>query len=462
MAVGLDADLAALLPLGAGVNEAGHLTLAGLDVAELAARFGTPLYVYDEDTIRAACRAYVDAFTRAHGAHVHYAAKAYLAPWLCRLLREEGLGLDVVSGGELHVALASGVPAAAIRLHGNNKPPDELREAVAAGVGRIVVDNHDELCLLAEIATRMASQQSCEVETRHAGASARTGTARRVPILLRLSPGVAVHTHEHLQTGQLDSKFGLPIATGDALAAVRAALDSPVLDLRGYHAHVGSGAMTPEPIVEGLRRLLSFAREAHAVTGYWPSEVCPGGGLGVAYVRGERALPVRDLAEAIFAAVAQAAVPAGLVPPTISVEPGRSIVGRAGVALYTVGARKEIAGVRRYVSVDGGMADNIRPALYGARYTPLAATRMTAPSAGLFTVAGRYCESGDVLVHDAELPALEPGDLLALPAAGAYCLPMSSGYNAAPRPAVVSVKDGAARLVQRRGTYDDLLTYEVT
>lgn len=460
MSAALDADLAALLPLGAAVNEAGHLTLSGVDVAELAARFGTPLYVYDEDTIRAACRAYVDAFTRAHDAHVHYASKAYLAPWLCHLLREEGLGLDIVSGGELHVALSSGVPAAAIRLHGNNKLPGELRDAVAAGVGRIVVDNHDELRLLAEIAVQMASKQSYAVEMRHAGASARAGTARRVPILLRLSPGVAVHTHEHLQTGLLDSKFGLPIATGDALAAVRAALDSPVLELRGYHAHVGSGAMTPEPIVEGLRRLLSFAHEAHAATGYWPSEVCPGGGLGVAYVRGERALPVGELAEAIFAAVARVAVPPGMAPPTVSVEPGRSIVGRAGVTLYTVGARKEIADVRRYVSVDGGMADNIRPALYGARYTPLAATRMAAPSAGLFTVAGRYCESGDVLVRDTELPVLEPGDLLALPAAGAYCLPMSSAYNAALRPAVVVVRGGTARLVQRRGDYADLLRFD--
>lgn len=458
----LDAGLAALLPRGAAVNAAGHLTLGGIDVAELAARFGTPLYLYDDATIRAACRAYVAAFTHAHDAHVHYASKAYLAPWLCHLLREEGLGLDVVSGGELHVALASGVPAAEIRLHGNNKLPGELRDAVAAGVGRIVVDNYDELRLLAEIAAEVSGRRRYGVEMPRASTSERAGAGRRVPILLRLSPGVAAHTHEHLQTGLLDSKFGLPIVTGDALAAVRDALAAPALELRGYHAHVGSGAMNPQPIVEGLRRLLTFAREAHAATGYWPAEVCPGGGLGIAYERGERALPVEELAKAIFAAVAAAEVPSGMAPPVISVEPGRSVVGRAGVALYTVGARKDIAGVRRYVSVDGGMADNIRPALYGARYTALAATRMTAPTAGLFTVAGRYCESGDVLVREAALPALEPGDLLALPAAGAYCLAMSSGYNAAPRPAVVVVKDGAARLAQRRGTYDDLLMYDVT
>jgi len=440
-----DSDLAAILPLGALVDEAGRLVLGGIDVAELAARFGTPLYVYDEETIRAACRAYTNAFARhdpGNHNHVHYAAKAYLAPWLCHILREEGLGLDVVSGGELHVALAGGVPASAIRLHGNNKPPGELREALAVGVGRIVVDNADELRLLDKLAT---------------------AAERRAPILLRLSPGVEAHTHHYLQTGLLDSKFGFPIAAPDddpsrgaALRAVREALSLRGLDLRGYHAHVGTGLFEPAPIAESVRRLLSFAHLARRQTGYWPGELSPGGGLGIAYERGERPPSVAALAEAIARALGD-----GDPPLAVSVEPGRSIVGRAGVALYTAGARKTIEGVRCYVSVDGGMADNIRPALYGARYTALAATRMREPAAHTITVAGRYCESGDILVRDAPLPDLMPGDLLAIPAAGAYCLPMSSAYNGALRPAVVVVRDGVARLVQRRGTYDDLLAYDL-
>jgi len=440
-----DPDLTAILPLGALVDDAGHLVLGGVDVAALAARFGTPLYVYDEETIRAACRAYTNAFIHRYPSnhnHVHYAAKAYLAPWLCRVLREEGLGLDVVSGGELHVALAGGVPASAIRLHGNNKPPGELREALAVGVGRIVVDNADELRLLDEVAT---------------------ASGRRAAILLRLSPGVEAHTHQYLQTGLLDSKFGFPIASpdgdvsrGDALRAVREVLSLHRLDLRGYHAHVGTSLFEPEPIAESVRRLLAFAHLARRQTGYWPAELSPGGGLGIAYERDERPPSVTALAEAIAGALSDANP-----PPAVSVEPGRSIVGRAGVALYTVGARKTIEGVRRYVSVDGGMADNIRPALYGARYTALAATRMREPAMHTITVAGRYCESGDILVRDALLPALMPDDLLAIPAAGAYCLPMSSAYNGALRPAVVVVRDGAARLVQRRGTYDDLLAYDL-
>ena len=432
----VDSDLAPMLPLDAAVSPDGHLILGGVDVAELAARFGTPLYVYDEATIRAACRAYVAAFTRERPANgVHYAAKAYLAPWLCRVLHDEGLGLDVVSGGELHVALTAGIPAAEIRLHGNNKLPGELRDAVAAGVGRIVVDNLDELRLLAEVAT----SADC-----------------RVAILLRLTPDVDMHTHAYMHTGLTDSKFGLPIASGEALDAVRRALQAPALELRGYHAHVGSNAQEPDPIVEGARQLLSFARTAREATGYWPAELSPGGGLGIAYTRDERAPDPHALAQAVFAALA------GADPlPAVSVEPGRSIIGRAGVALYTVGTQKAIPGVRHYMAVDGGMADNIRPALYGAQYTPLAATRMHEPPVGVVTVAGRYCESGDVLARDVALPRLHAGDLLAFPAAGAYCLPMSSAYNAALRPAVVVVAGGTPRLVSRRGTLDDLLAYEV-
>ncbi len=433
----LDPTLVDLLPLGAAVDATGCLTLGGVSVAELAARFGTPLYVYDDGTIRAACRAYRDVFTTEQvGNSVHYASKAYLAPWLCRLLGEEGMDLDVVSGGEWFIAQAAGFPAAPMRLHGNNKGVDELRLAMDAGAGCIVVDNHDELRLLAEMAE---------------------AAGRRVPVLLRLSPGVEAHTHEYLQTGLLDSKFGLPIATGDALQAVQYVMKAAALDLRGYHMHVGTGLTALEAITEGVRRVVQFAQEARAQTGYWPREISAGGGLGIAYLRGEHAPSVRALGDAIARGLT------GAEPrPAVSVEPGRSIVGRAGVALYTVGTRKRIAGVRDYVSVDGGMADNIRPALYRAEYTALAATRMNDRAVAPVTVAGRYCESGDILVRDAPLPALEPGDLLAIPAAGAYCLPLSSQYNGALRPAVVVVRDGEARLVQRRGVFTDLLTYDVT
>jgi len=433
----LDPTLVDLLPLDAAVDATGCLTLGGVSVAELATRFGTPLYVYDEGTIRAACRAYHDVFTTEQpGNRVHYASKAYLAPWLCRLLDEEGMHLDVVSGGEWFIAQAAGFPAARMRLHGNNKGAAELRMALDAGAGGIVVDNHDELSLLAEMAA---------------------AAGRRVAVLLRLSPGVEAHTHEYLQTGLLDSKFGLPIATGDALQALRCALMAPALDLRGYHMHVGTGLATCEAITEGVRRVVHFAQEARVQTGYWPREISAGGGLGITSLRGERAPSVRALGAAIARGLA------GAEPrPAVSVEPGRSIVGRAGVALYTVGTRKHIAGVRDYVAVDGGMADNIRPALYRAEYTALAATRMDDRVVAPVTVAGRYCESGDILVRDAPLPALEPGDLLALPAAGAYCLPLSSQYNGALRPAVVVVRGGEVRLVQRRGVVADLLTYDVT
>ncbi len=435
----LDADVAALLPHGAAVDERGVLVLGGVDVTTLAARFGTPLYIYDEDAIRVACRSYINAFVRGSPAnHVHYASKAYLAPWLCRVLRDEGLGLDVVSGGELHVALSSGAPAHDIRLHGNNKEHGEIRDALDASVGCIAVDGLDELRLVSEAARGL-----------------------QAPVMLRFALGVQVETHPYLQTSLLDGKFGVPLAGegdpgADARAIVRAALTLPNLDLRGYHAHVESNLFDPAPVALTMRHLIALSRGLYEETGYWPAELCPGSGLGVAMVRGERAPAVEALAEAVLKEVV------GAAPlPSVSVEPGRSIVGRAGVALYTVGACKDVEGVRRCVAVDGGMADNIRPALYDAAYTALPATKMTAPLVETVEVAGRYCESGDILVHAAPLPHLERGDLLALPGAGAYCLAMCSSYNGALRPAVVVVRNGEARLVQRRGSLADLLAYDI-
>ena len=419
----------------------GHLVIGGVTVPELVARFGTPLYVFDEATLRAQARRFRAAFEGAYArARVVYAAKAYLSPVIVAMLWEEGLGLDVVSGGELYAGLAAGIPAEAITFHGNNKGEEELREALAAGVGLIAVDSLSELGLLGRLA-------------------ADRGT--RVPLLLRLNPGIDVHTHAKIRTGALDSKFGLPVATGDAAAAVARVLAEPGLELVGYHAHVGSQVFEADAVARTLTVLLNFAvamRDRHGVV---PRVVSPGGGFGVAYEDGQEEAPVEAWAKTAAATLTERCHRHGLPLPELTVEPGRAIVGPAGVALYRVGTIKEIAGVRRYAAVDGGMADNIRPTLYGARYAAALANR---PDTGVpepVTIAGKYCESGDVLIEEATLPPLERGDVLAVPAAGAYCLPMASNYNLSTRPAVVLVGDGEARLIRRRETYADLLACDV-
>lgn len=433
--------LQSILPVTAGVNAAGHLTLGGCDAVELAREYGTPLYVFDEATLRGQCRAFAGAFTgRYPRTMVAYAAKAYAGVAVLRLVAEEGLGLDVVSGGELATALAAGFPPDRMHLHGNNKAPAELREALAAGIGRIVVDNLDELALLERIAAE------------------RGGAA---DILLRLSPGVDPHTHDKITTGILDTKFGMSIQTGDAAMAVERALASPSLNLLGYHCHIGSQVFEQESYVETVDKMLGFAAAMRDRHGYAPEEFSPGGGYAVQYVQGSPAPEPDVYAELVVDALHAACERHGLPLPRLFVEPGRSIVARAGVALYTVGARKVIPGVRTYVSVDGGMSDNIRPAIYDAKYEALVADRATAEPDETVTVAGKYCESGDILIRDIALAGPRADDILAIPASGAYCVPMSSNYNAALRPAIVFVKDGAARLVRRRETYEDLVRAEM-
>jgi diaminopimelate decarboxylase len=435
----------AVLPRSSTVTPTGHLFIGGCDTLDLAARFGTPIYLYDEAEIRTACRSYLAALVTPWPANsVHYAAKAYLSPWLCRVLVAEGLALDVVSGGELYVALAAGVPPRRIRLHGNNKSSVELEEGCRAGIGAVVIDNLAEIDLLAGICRRLG---------------------RRQPVLLRLAPGITAHTHTYLQTGAPDSKFGLALACGMAAEAVERCLAArDWLDLRGYHTHIGTQILEVEPFALAAAALARFAAEMDALHGYWPAEVSPGGGLAAPYTPDEVVPSPAMLAAAIMAPLQAVATARGRPLPAVSVEPGRSIVSRAGVALYTVGGVKDIAGIRRYVLIDGGMADNIRPPLYGARYTILAAGRAGTAMEGSHpvTVAGRYCESGDVLATDIALPALHGGDLLAVACAGAYCLPMSSSYNMALRPAVVVVHRGRARLVERRATYADLLALDVS
>ncbi|MGH2391702.1 MAG: diaminopimelate decarboxylase, partial [Chloroflexota bacterium] len=367
----------------------------------------------------------------------HYAGKAYLAPWLLRRLLALGMDLDACSESEMAMALRIGFPAERIRLHGNNKTKEALRAALRARIGAIVVDNIGELRRIANLSG-------------HEGAPAR--------IVLRLNPGIEAHTHEYLRTGGAGSKFGMAIQGGTAAEAVRFALDhAELLTLLGYHAHTGTQLLDTRPYVDLMDILLGFAHAMHKAHGFWPEQISPGGGPGITYTE-EQPLPLSDWLDVLLSTLPTD----GLPVPMLHVEPGRAVIGPAGVALYTVGDTKRTPGNQTYVLIDGGMADNIRPALYQAVYAAVPATRMGADAVNQVSVAGPFCESGDVLIREALLPDLQPGDLLAVPACGAYCLPMSSNYNGALRPAVVTVEAGIARLVQRRQTLDDLMAIDVS
>lgn len=431
------------LPGTAHVSPDGHLVISGCDGLELARRFGTPLWVLDEDHLRENCRAFRRAFGRADlfpgGAEVVYASKALLALALCRIADQEGLALDVVSGGELYTALAAGFPPERIHFHGNHKTPRELAEALEAGVGRFMVDNLEELDTLNALAR---GQQPAEV-------------------ILRLTPNVEPNTHDYIKTGQADSKFGFPIHTGQALDAVRRALASPHLTLRGLHCHIGSQIFETESHGLAAMALLDFAAEARGATGWEPAEINLGGGFAVRYNGHEQDPPSPDdYAVAISRAMMERAVEHGLAVPRLSIEPGRAIVAAAGWTLYTVGSVKDIPGTRTYVIVDGGMGDNPRPALYGARHEACLVHAADQTVDSLVTVAGRCCESGDILIRDLRLPRPAPGDILALSTTGAYNHAMSSNYNRLPRPAMVLVSGGGADLIVERETYADLVARE--
>ena len=429
-----------IFPIETTVDGAGHLTIGGCTTTDLAAQFGTPLYVFDEATLRAQCRSFLGEFRLRYPAtDAIYACKAFINKSLLRLLNEEGMGLDVVSGGELHAALAVDFPPERIYFHGNNKSRHELEQALQAGIGRIVVDNLDELALLSQLATKLG---------------------RRQGILLRVTPGIDPHTHRHTTTGVTDSKFGLPLASGMAASAVRQALASPSLDLLGLHCPLGSPIFEVEPYAEAVEVMAKFAADMQRECNFRWHEFSPGGGFAVQYVLERPAPPPAAYAQTIASALRAACRNHGLPEPRLIIEPGRAIVGRAGVALYTVGEVKDVPSVRTYVAVDGGMGDNIRPAIYGARYEAVVANRVTAEDDALVTICGKYCESGDVLVSDILLPQPRSGDLVAIPTSGAYCLAMSSQYNANPRPAVVMVRDGQARLIRRRETYADLIAWD--
>ncbi len=433
--------LKALLPRTAGRNEDDHLTLGGCDAVELAREFGTPLYVFDEADLRATCQEFLREFRRRHRqSSVVYAAKAYIGRALAALLAEEGLGLDVVSGGELAIARSVDFPMERVDFHGNNKSAQELREALEAGVGRIVVDNFHELLLLNDAAQALG---------------------RRQKVLLRVTPGVDPHTHAHISTGALDSKFGLPLAGGRAEEALVEALAAPGLEVVGLHCHVGSQIFEKEVYAKAIAIVVEFASRMRQRHGLELREFSPGGGFAIQYTREAPAPGITQYADTVVGTLKEECRKHSLPLPKLSVEPGRSLVGRAGVALYRVGSTKEVPGVRTYVAVDGGMADNIRPALYDAPYEALVANRLGEEPSERVTLAGKYCESGDVLVRDVDLPKLWAGDIIAIPDAGAYCLALASNYNCSLKPAIVMVKDGRARLVRRRETYEDLMRCDV-
>jgi len=421
------------------INNQGHLEIGGCDTVELARKFGTPLYVLDEQLFRQNCRDYYQAFTGQYDAGVMYAAKALLTLAICRLVEEERLGLDLVSGGELYTAIQAGFPMSRVYLHGNNKSPEELRLALEAGVGRFVVDNFYELEMLNHLAWENRTSAD---------------------IILRLTPGIEAHTHEYIKTGQIDSKFGLVIENGQALAGIKRALEMEHVVLRGLHCHIGSQIFELESYAHCSSVMLDFCAGLYRQTGWMAEELDLGGGLGIYYSGGDRPPGVREYADVIMKAVEEKARELGLAVPRVIVEPGRSICGPAGTTLYTVGAIKNIPGVRSYVAVDGGMGDNPRPALYQARYEAGVANKMTRPPAKTVSIAGKCCESGDMLIWDVELPAVEAGDILAVSCTGAYNYTMSMNYNRLPRPAMVLVNNGCADIILERETYEDLLCHD--
>ncbi len=430
-----------LFPVTAECSPQAHLTIGGCDVSELATTYGTPLYLFDEATLREQCRGFLQEFgSRYPDLAVLYASKAYINKSLAKLFAEEGLGLDIVSGGELAVAQAAGVPLERVYFHGNNKGPEELAMAVDLGVGRIVLDNFYEMETLESICQQLDKTQA---------------------VMVRITPGVDPHTHAYIATGATDSKFGFTLATGAAAEAIARAQSSPHLDLVGIHMHLGSQLFETSPYTDAIEGVIAFAAQMVREQGLRLQEFSPGGGYAVQYLPEQPAPSLARYAETVTGALKQACEQNNLPLPRMILEPGRSMVGRAGVAVYTVGASKDIPGVRKYVAVDGGMADNIRPALYSAQYDAAVANRMADPPAETVTIAGKYCESGDILIQEYHGPALQPGDLLALPASGAYCLAMASNYNLAPRPAVVMVNGGQARLIRRRETYQDLMQWDL-
>ena len=419
-------------------NAAGHLALGGADVPALAKEYGTPLYLMDEGAIRKACRAYTETMRRYYQGDflIAYASKAFCASYMYRVIAEEGMGADVVSGGELYTAHHAGFPMDRVYFHGNNKTAAEIRLALEYGVCRFVVDNEEELVLLNQIAGEMG---------------------KVAQISFRIKPGIDAHTHEFIQTGKIDSKFGVALENGEAMAIIGKAAGMKNVEVKGVHCHIGSQIFELEPFALAAQVMMRFIYQANKHWGINIGELNLGGGFGIRYVESNDPPALEDSTKVVIDTVTQCAQELGMELPRLVMEPGRSIVASSGVTVYTVGSVKEIPNIRTYVSVDGGMTDNPRYALYEAAYEMLLPERPEAEKTEVVTVAGRCCESGDLVGRDIALPPVKAGDLLCVLATGAYNYSMASNYNRVPRPAVVMVRDGEHKLIVRRESYEDLI-----
>lgn len=423
-------------------NEQGHLTIGGMDTVELAKTYGTPAYILDEEVIRQNCRTYRKAATEYFGADALplYASKALCFTGIYKIAAEEGMGVDCVSGGELYTAKAAGFPAERIYFHGNNKTDRDISDAMEMGVGTFVVDNFDELGAVSAEAVRRGITQR---------------------ILLRITPGIDPHTHRAIMTGNVDSKFGSAIVTGQAMQIVKAAIAADGIDLAGLHCHIGSQIFDIDPFADAADIMVRFIAEIKAECNYEIRELNLGGGLGVRYTEYDREIDYADSIRQIASVVTGYCKEHDIRMPRVILEPGRSLVAAAGITLYTVGSVKEIPGFKNYISIDGGMPDNPRYALYQSQYTALIANRATAPRTYRATLAGRCCESGDLLGENMEIQEAKRGDILAVLVTGAYNYSMASNYNRLPRPPIIMVKDGQARVAVRRETYEDLVSHDI-
>ncbi len=429
-------ELGPVLPKTAEVRD-GHLFIGGVDMVELAHEQGTALYVFDEADLRDRMEQYREAFRENYpNADVLYASKAFLNKEVLRIANEEGMCLDVSGGGELACARAVGFPMERVFMHGNFKTETELREAISAGVGRIVLDTRLELARVSRIAGELGVTQK---------------------VLMRITPGVEADTHEYIKTGCEDSKFGFTMLDDFAFKCVGDVLGTPNVDLVGFHCHIGSQIFALHSFVEAVQVMAKFIARTRDEYGLYVEELDMGGGLGIAYMADEKPSSIREFAECMTTAVMEATLEYGLPLPRLLVEPGRSLVANAGVTLYTVGVMKTLPNIRKYVAIDGGMSDNIRTALYHANYEATIANKADQPRTEVVTLCGKHCESGDAVVLDGSLQTAELDDIVCVFATGAYCYTMSSTYNGQPRPAIVFVRDGQARVVTRRETYDDLM-----
>lgn len=423
-------------------NEKGHLTIGGCDTVELAKEYGTPLYVFDETTIRNTIRSYVSSFKKFYDGNGMplYASKALSCKELCRIAKEENIGLDVVSGGEIYTALQAGFPMEKVHFHGNNKTEDEIRFALKSKVGKFVVDNLYELELLNKIAGEMNI---------------------KADISFRIKPGVDAHTHNFIRTGQIDSKFGFALETGEAFEAVKEALKLDNVCLKELHCHIGSQIFDIEPFVTAAEIMIDFMAKIKSELGAVISELNLGGGFGIMYTSDDEPVPYENYMDKVSVAVKAKCAEHGLPVPFIYIEPGRSVVGEAGITLYTVGGKKKIPNVRTYVSIDGGMTDNIRYALYQSAYTIVNASKADKPADEVVTIAGKCCESGDLVQEHTKVADVQVGDILAVLSTGAYNYSMASNYNRIPRPAIVMVKDGKSRVIVKRESYEDIVRNDV-